>query len=367
MQHHRLPIASRLLQYALCLLWLLPTIPSPGQTLPKTIYYIDSVFILKLDADDNILVKKEVAVMRKITHPDTLQQLQLVNIDTVIYVITRAYRQRPDSIRHIPSLKTLTIQDRRFFYKDTSLLPYTGPFLNYYLNGALKTRGQIKDGYIDGYVNSYYKDGNLQASHYYSGNAEDGVREEYYPNGSIKKRGKVSNGYMEDYWQEWHSTGKLKSEIRYLHSRPFYQEGEDVFYSILNRIPYYLESNDYKKAIEKLNECKKANANEEKIFFYYGKAYLGLKRFPEAIKAFTQAIDLEPLYTDALTQRAFTTARLLQQMNNSDTTGRQALQASVCNDINTAIQQGETPVTFRQLQEMYCIQKTGDQRITPSK
>jgi tetratricopeptide (TPR) repeat protein len=326
-----------------------------AQSPPKKIYYIDSVFILKLEkGDDNVLIRDDIAEIRTISDPDTLQLLQLINIDTVVYVLTRAYLERPDSIRHIPTLKTLVSLDNQFFYKDTSTLPYSGPFLDYYLNGNLKTRGQIKEGYIEGYVNSYYKDGSMKASHYYSRTAEDGVREEYYPNGSIKKRGNVRNGYMEGLWQEWHSTGKLKSEIRYLHSSPFYAEGEDIFYGILRRIPELIESGLYKQAMQRLDDCKKANPDIEEIYYYYGLNYLGLKQPSNAIHAFTKALEIEPLYVASLKQRALANAARLKTMNEADTTGQATLRQSICDDLQLAIRLGEKKASFPFLSQFTC-------------
>jgi tetratricopeptide (TPR) repeat protein len=346
-----------LLRILLCTLLLVTGLQNSiaAQSPPKKIYYIDSVFILKLErGDDNVLVKGDIATMRLITAPDTLQLLELINIDTVIYIITNAYAARTDSIRHIPTLKTLVSQENRFYLKDSSILPYSGPFLDYYLDGSLKTRGQIKEGYIDGYVNSYYRDGNMQASHYFSRSREDGVREEYYPNGSVKKRGKVTNGYMEGFWQEWHSTGKLKSEIRYLHSGPFYAPGEDIFYAILKNMPDMMEEERYSDALKKLDDCKKANPDIEEVYYYYGLAYMGKQQTEAAIKAFTTALSIEPLYMAALTQRAFATAVQLEAIKSADTTGITALQQSICSDLEEAIKLGEKKAIIRQLLLRYC-------------
>ncbi|RXK85434.1 tetratricopeptide repeat protein [Filimonas effusa] len=328
-----------------------------AQSAHKKIYYVDSIFIQHLSAEDNVLYKEDIAEQRLITHPDSVSTMGMDAGDTIIYIITKAYLELSDSVRAIPTVYTMADKNGLLYYSDTSAVPYSGPFREYYLNGALKTRGEIQEGYISGYVTDYYRNGTLKSSRYFSRNTEDGIREEYYLNGSIQRRGNVANGYMQGFWQEWHSTGRLKKEIRYLNSQPFYEEeGESVFYRLVESIRTLLHAGNYKEALTHIRECKTAKPDMEELYYYSGIAYQGLQQFPEAIKSFTEALKIEPLYTNALKERAIVSSILLDTLP-AGATERNDLRLLLCNDIKEAVQLGVSRAAFQTLRQRYCLEE----------
>ena len=49
-------------------------------------------------------------------------------------------------------------------------------FHNYYENGQLKTKGQFKDGKVDGLWQDYYKNGQLEYKGIFRAGEPDGIR-----------------------------------------------------------------------------------------------------------------------------------------------------------------------------------------------
>ncbi len=343
--------------YSLVILLLLPALHLHAQHKAGTIFYIDSTAIREdMDPDDHVLLPEEIALFKTITHKDSLQQLGLANeTDTVYFIITKAYLQRPDSVKHIPSLLRLLVRNNRF-YTDTTKAPYTGPFIDYYLNGAKKTFGDIVNGQIEGYANVYYPDGSLMESHYYNHNNEDGMREEYYPSGVIKRRGKFSNGLMEGYWQEWYSTGKLKREIYYLHSRPNFPDAENIFNEDLQLAANAIRNGQYRGGLEALAECNKINPEYDEVYLYMGMAYAGQKHYAKAIEAYNRALSIEPLNKDAYLQRAYMNIAQLEEERKK---GKQPADVAgmlekICQDLRAAQQQGDKDSRNRLLRRQYC-------------
>lgn len=324
---------------------------APGRLL----FYIDSIPVLdSLDPTENTLQSSEIAVFRHITSQDTISRLGFKNIDTLVFIITKAWQNRPDSVKQIPTLKKLAFKDRKF-YADTNQAPYNGPFIEYYLNGARKTSGEIVKGQIEGYANVYYPDGSLMESHYYSHNIEDGMREEYFPNHVISRRGMMKEGELEGYWQEWYSTGKLKRELYFAHSVPHYPDEENVFYNTLQEAVNDIESHQYKPALRNLEDLKKANPDYADVHYHMGEALYHLKKYDKALESLNKALELEPLYTEAHVTRAYTNAAILQAAEAAgkpitDTTIRQ----QICGDLKAAREEGDHAYTSRMLMQQYC-------------
>jgi tetratricopeptide (TPR) repeat protein len=323
-----------------------------------TLFYIDSVAIKEeMDPDDHVLLPEEIAVIRPITDKDSISRLGLAGADTVMYILTKAYRDRPDSVKQLPRLQQLILKNNRF-YTDTTKAPYNGRFIDYYLNGAKKSFGNIINGQIEGYANVFYPDGSLMESHYYSHNNEDGMREEYYLNGVIKRRGKFTNGLMEGYWQEWYSTGKLKREVYFLHSRPNYPDAEYIFNDDLNAAAAAIRNGQYRNALDALQECHKINPEYDEVYLYMGMAYAGQKKYSKAIESFNRALSIEPMSKDAHLQRAYAYAAQLQE---EQAKGKHSLDigetaARICEDLKAAQQQGDKDARNRLLRKQYCIQ-----------
>lgn len=326
---------------------------SPGS---KTLFYIDSLPVTEdLDADDNTLLSSDIAVYRKITSKDTIAQLGIKDMDTVVFILTRAYQQRPDSLKRIPSLKKLLLKNERF-YLDTTQAPYDGPFVEYYLNGTKKTFGNMVKGQIEGYANIYYPDGSLMESHYYQHNKEDGMREEYYPNGVIRRRGRFKEGFMEGYWQEWYSTGKLKREVYYLHSTPHFPDEENAFYDALNEAANDIRQQQYRPALQLLGDLKKAAPGYQEIYYYTGDALLQQKKYEKAIEAFNQALELEPLDAASHIKRAQANIALLEEAarKNKTLADAAARRQTICTDLQAARAAGIKDRSIRSLQQQYC-------------
>ncbi|WP_158559179.1 tetratricopeptide repeat protein [Deminuibacter soli] len=323
----------------------------------KTLFYIDSTAIHPEDLDptETTIQVADMAVFRRITAKDSLQQLGFPDVDTVMFIITKAWLSRPDSLRHIPTLKQLVLKNDHL-YLDTLKQPYSGPFIEYYLNGAKKTFGDVVNGQIEGYANVFYPDGSLMESHYYSHNKEDGMREEYFPNGVIKRRGRFKDGEMEEYWQEWYSTGKLKREVYFLHSTPHFPDEENVFYDMLQEATAQIMNGDYRSAMRNLDELRKMNPDYAEVQYNTGDAQAHLKKYDKAIAAFSKALELEPMYKEAYQKRIECNIALLQEAaaKNKSLSDAAEHNKQICGDVQALMNMGDKSRKLNNLRTQYC-------------
>jgi hypothetical protein len=58
-------------------------------------------------------------------------------VDGLVYVFTKEYRQRPDSIKRIPTLKQLEMVGGVWTRNGA---PYHGPYIDYYNSGRIQNR-----------------------------------------------------------------------------------------------------------------------------------------------------------------------------------------------------------------------------------
>jgi len=102
--------------------------------------------------------------------------------------------------------------------------PYTGNNLCKYINGQVKSKGNIKNGKLNGKVTTWYKEGNIIDGNlgqiwseelYMEGNVVDKTRYTYHENGEIKSEEYYINGKRDGKWTSWYEDGLKLSEGNY--------------------------------------------------------------------------------------------------------------------------------------------------------
>jgi hypothetical protein len=69
----------------------------------KILYVVDSIPVIDDPEEGNDISQNDIADMTVIRNKDTLKQLGYESLDGIIYLFTKEYRNRPDSLKQIPS------------------------------------------------------------------------------------------------------------------------------------------------------------------------------------------------------------------------------------------------------------------------
>ena len=90
------------------------------------IRFVDNYYTIPSDQIDHINIVKG---------RDSLKVEELGKVayfDSIVYIFTKKYTNRPDSLKKIPSLKQMEITDGVW---NLHGMPYSGKYIDYYLNG----------------------------------------------------------------------------------------------------------------------------------------------------------------------------------------------------------------------------------------
>src|SRR6187402_1519803 len=120
------------------LVFLLISTTSFGQiSNEKILFVIDSIPILTDPEEWNPIDPNDIADITVIKDKDSLKRLRPEQLDGIVYIFTKAYRNRPDSIKRIPSLKQMVVKNEIW---NLNGIPYSGKYIDYYNSGKYKTK-----------------------------------------------------------------------------------------------------------------------------------------------------------------------------------------------------------------------------------
>jgi antitoxin component YwqK of YwqJK toxin-antitoxin module len=278
----------------------------------KILYIIDNVPVIN-DPDEKSGNLQNEDVDRLVVVIDT-QKIKLAgypSVDKIIYVTTKEYMKRTDEVNKIPTTKLMKKKDGRWYTKGSSMA-YEGPFIDYFLNGKIQGKGTMKNGVVDGVRTVYYQNGNKRYFYTYLNGVENGDSEEYFPNSEIKQKGSFSMDKQVGTWRKYYSTGQLKSQTIFINANAQLSKDEKKFYNLQSKAVDFIKEEDYKSAVKKLDEAETINNKYADLYFYRGTAQLNDLDFDAAIIDFDKAIELEPLYMEAIANRAFAHIRKFQ-------------------------------------------------------
>jgi antitoxin component YwqK of YwqJK toxin-antitoxin module len=357
------------------------------------LYIVDSVPIIEEPEEEfATLTENDIDHINVVKNKEAIKATGYTDFDGIIYVFTKAFVQREDSIKAIPTT-LLMIKKNGTWYKKGNSQPYTGPFIDYFLNGSKQGEGTLFQGKLKGkrlrfYINGsisdeteyengiangleqqFYQDGTLKQKGIFKDGKEIGVWEMYHPNGRLKQISTFSeNGKMDGEAISYYSTGMVKGKSIYVNGN--YQKDKKVekMFTYYNQSQEMYQQGNYKGAINKLNDALELDSTWEEAYFARGTMKLNDFQFDEAVLDFNKTLEIEPYFTNAYANRAFAiirkyefgNSRTLSKTNEVQVLATQEFEIpendleKICLDLEKAVSLGDDgPMVLEALKE-YC-------------
>lgn len=299
----------------------------------KILYIIDSIPVIEDPGPGNDVDANDIEHLTVVKNKDSLNNLGYGQFDGVVFVFTKEYVSRPDSIKLIPSSLQMERKNGVWHFRGA---PYSGRFIDYYYNGRKQGEGTFKDGIVDGLRKMYNQNGTVAMERRYLNGIEHGLEREFYEDGSLKQKGEFVNGKHEGVWEMYYPNGQLKQRSTF---KDNVMNGETAVYYSTGRIlavgMYRNGKATPDKRLEKINQLmnKGHAANKEgdfqsaikhyskaiafdslyaEAYFARGTSKLNNLEFDESILDFDKTLALEPFYEKALFNRAVARIRKYQ-------------------------------------------------------
>ena len=299
----------------------------------RILYIIDSIPILNDPEEWNPIVGDDIADLTVIRNRDSVKLLGWADVDGIVYVFTKEYRKRPDSIKRIPTLKQLEIVGGVWTRNGA---PYNGPYIDYYNSGRIQNWGFLLNGKLDSTLTVYFQSGGKKSVAHYRDGVLHGPKNDYYKNGLVMFARTYEHGKEVRNSKYYFANGQVQQELR-LKNRTAYDTSV-IYYStgavrelklIKNSTPvrtkcdedlaYYntmywqaINSGDLKKTNNLFYELWKLDSTNIDTYFKEGYLLLKEHRFDAAIAAFDRALQLEPFMRESLVHRALARLRKYQ-------------------------------------------------------
>jgi tetratricopeptide (TPR) repeat protein len=314
---------NRILLSALLLLW---CTGAGSQGAPeRTLFIIDSIPIINDPEKWNPITNEDISDIREVKDRDSLKLLGWADMDKIIYVFTKAYRSRPDSVRLIPGLKQLKVLHGVWTQNG---MPYSGTYIDYYNSGKMLNRGTLVDGLLHGEVTVFFKNGNKKQVAHYRHGLLHGPWQEYYPNGMLLHHRQYADDKVAYYGSNYFITGQLKDTLKRRKATAFdtsiayYSNGkvkqqrliqhgvqvpDERQYTVAYQTAIFygnLQGGSLREANKALLRILKADSTSDDTHFKEGLLLMMEMRYDKAVSSFDKALQAEPLMREALVHRA---------------------------------------------------------------
>ena len=221
--------------------------------------------------------------------PETLAKMGYEGVEGVIDIQTKPYQNRPDSLRDIPTLKSFRVQDGKL-YRDG--VPYAGPYVEYYISGRLKSAGRIVNGLKEGWISTYYSNGNVKRRELWNmGNRSENFVS-YYVNGQPEECYLPEQG--EKVRKAWYSDGRLKFVAHKTKEGWRYNKKWSRLNKYLEKGKEYQKVGELENAEEYFTKATAKKYDCSDAFLARAVLRIEQKRFDEAVADMTTAIELDP-------------------------------------------------------------------------
>lgn len=297
------------------------------------LYVVDSIPVINEPKEGfGTLTENEIDKIEVVKNRQEIEKTGFKDLDGIIYVFTKEYAQRPDSIKAIPTTNIMTKKNGTW-YLQNQIQPYSGPFIDYYLNGKKQGEGILFNGklrgkrliyHINGEVSDivnyqngipngteerFYKDGTLMQKGDFKNGEEIGIWEMFHPNGQLKQRTYFVNGKMDGESISYYSTGEVKGKNVYKNGIYQKDKTNDKLFTLYNESQELFRQINYKGAIKKLDKALDIDPNWADGYFARATMKLNDFQFDEAIEDFNKTLKIEPYFTNAYSNRAFAILR----------------------------------------------------------
>lgn len=363
---------------------------SSQTTNTKILYIVDSIPVINDPEQGDDIGQNDIADVKVIKNKDTLKLLGYTQFDGVMYVFTKEYRSRPDSIKGIPSSKQMERKNNQWLLKG---VPFSGAFIDYYYSGKKQGEGWFLNGRLNGVHTMYYKNGKPSVIRNYTDGIANGIEKQYYEDGSLQQEGRFVDGKEKGIWAMYYPNGQLKQRNNFIGGQ---MEGQDTAYYSTGKIlaieitkngktapdkrlekirgvmgkghDSYKEE-DYQGAIKYYTKAIGMDSTYAEAYFARGSIKLDDLQFDGAIADFDLALHYEPFMAKALSNRAFARIRKYQFGNSrvlSKNSGVTVLASKdkvtvpdeekikICHDLQQAIFLGEKSTMLTEAVADYC-------------
>lgn len=357
----------------------------------RILYVVDSISIIEEPKEGfGTLTENEIEKVDVIKDKKIIESKGFKDLDGIIYVFTKEYAKRPDSLKSIPSTKRMNKKNGSWYLIDTE--PYTGKFIDYYLNGKKEGEGYLFNGKLRGKRLLFYPEGNLSDEVEYENGLQNGIEKRYFKNGTLMQTGEFKNGKEIGIWEMYHPNGQLKQRTNFVNGKmdgesvSYYSTGEikgknnytngiyqkdkinDKLFELYNQSQELYKQMDYKGAIKKLDAALKIEPNWSDGYFARGTMKLNNFQFEEAKADFDKTIQIEPFFTNAYGNRAFTIIRKYEFGDSRTLSKSKDVQVfatkkveipeseieKICLDLTKAVELGDTNSMILEAYKKYC-------------
>ena len=357
----------------------------------RILYIVDSIPIIEEPKEGvGTLTENEIEKVEVIKDKQIIETKGFKDLDGIIYVFTKEYSKRPDSLKAIPTTKKMTKKNVSWYLIDTE--PYTGKFIDYYLNGKKECEGYLFNGKLKGKRLLFYPEGNLSDEVEYENGLQNGIEKRYFKNGTLMQTGEFKNGKEIGIWEMYHPNGQLKQRTNFVNGKmdgesvSYYSTGEikgknnyingiyqkdrinDKLFELYNQSQELYKQMDYKGAIKKLDAALKIEPNWSDGYFARGTMKLNNFQFEEAKADFDKTLQIEPFFTNAYGNRAFTIikkyefgdSRTLSKSKDVQVFATKKVEIpeseieNICLDLTKAVELGDTNSMVLEAFKKYC-------------
>ncbi|WP_421920039.1 tetratricopeptide repeat protein [Marinifilum sp.] len=359
----------------------------------KVLYIVDSIPVFKEPKEGFAsLSKSEIDRVNVVKNKDLINQAGYSDFDALVYLFTKEYASRPDSIKKIPTIKQM-IRKKDGWYLKNSNSAYTGKFIDYYLSGKIKGEGTLFKGRLTGERLRYHPNGKVSDINEYENGTSNGVEQRFYEDGTLMQKGKFISGKKVGVWEMYHPNGKLKQRATFNDngkmdgvSISYYSTGEirgkitcvngvckkdkntSKVYDLYNQAQALYKQGNFKAAIKKYSKCIEIKPNWADGYFARATAKLNNMKFEEAIIDFDKTLEIEPYFTYAYSNRAFARIRRhelakgrtlsktrdVQLMASKNTAIPETELKKICEDLNKAVSLGDKNRMVLEAVKKYC-------------
>ena len=299
----------------------------------KIVFVVDSIPVINDPEEGDEILETDIADIRVIKNKDSLKLLGYGQFDGVTFLFTKEYRNRPESVKQVPSSKQMEKKNGIFLFRNNL---YSGQFIDYYYSGKKQGEGSFLNGRLNGPRRMYYQNGKLAMERDYKDGIENGFEIEYFEDGSVRQKGEFVNGKENGIWDIYFPNGKLKQRSNFSNgvmdgeSAVYYSSGKVLASEVTKNGKTTPDPNLAKIAqlMARSNQSNKEGATKAAIkycskvieidstyadaYFSRGTIKLNEFQFDEAIADFDKALKFEPFMEFALANRAFARIRKYQ-------------------------------------------------------
>lgn len=308
----------------------------------KTMVVIDSTLV-SMDQDQLIQISQDdISSMSIIKQKDSLRALGFSGLDSVVYIFTKAYEKRSDSVRKIASTKKMEVRNDSCFLNG---IPFSGPFIDYFFCGRKQAEGTYNNGRLSGQYKSYYRNGKVAKQIYYSDKTSEELTIGFFPNGSIFYKTQIENGRPKGVSTSYFLNGQLADSAIFGYGSGAYDTIFFYYSSGKVKDKIYFENGKLISTLTQINEFlslsfksyRKGDKKKASNYWLkaigldssYSDAYLqrGLIKLEElnweaALADFDTALKFEPYFLPASVYRAFATIRYYEFLNKKKLSNR---------------------------------------------